>query len=744
MDRRCGLVVFTAVLLACVVISGCGGGGNSTTDTGVLTTTTTALAGGKVGTPYYVALTLTGGTAPYTWSQTSGGSMPPGVTFSQYGVFTGTPTQPGTFGPFVFKVTDANSDTSSTPSMSITIAGSPLSVTTTTLPSGIEGTPYSVTLSATGGSVPYTWSETSGGALPPGLAGITSTGVISGTPIAAGTYGPYIFTVTDEGNNTAASVGLTIDIAASGATACAPQGGESTLTSATPYAFLLKGSDSDSNPLDIAGSFTPDGAGGISAAAVDYNGFTNGHEQLSINLALSSYAFNGSGQGCLYLSFSGLASASVKGRVGPVAAVANSGNGARRTPKPATSTNIVNSVQFNFDLTGLSSGVYTTGQIFESDTAASGTSASGYVRAQSPTVFANAPSGLASDFVFGVDGWTAQSNPPAVLRTALAGAFANVSGTLPAGYGDLNTSGAASGEISAASGSLNLSTVDTVNGRGTGNLLFVSGLTNPLTFDFVYYIVNASDLILLSTDAPKSNVSSPLLAGRALVSGSSATPGTLSGYYVLASQGLGGTSTTPGNFVQIGTLNASSPNVLATANIYANNAGVYAASSYSNGTYAVDTSASGQRVSFSGFTSTPPVVYLTGGGADDNIAGFIVGTDTEASGGVLVYQSAAAPGYSDASVTGYWAASTAEDLDASNGAYLGAFNFDGAGAYSIIASQSSGTVANSPTQGSIAVNPDGSGSLDGGALPLVTNGQTLFAVPNTGDPLLFIFTVGTL
>ena len=57
MDRRCGLVVFVAVLLSCIVISGCGGGNSSTTPTGLLKTTVTTLASGKVGTPYYVLLT---------------------------------------------------------------------------------------------------------------------------------------------------------------------------------------------------------------------------------------------------------------------------------------------------------------------------------------------------------------------------------------------------------------------------------------------------------------------------------------------------------------------------------------------------------------------------------------------------------------------------------------------------------------------------------------------------------------
>jgi hypothetical protein len=59
--------------------------------------------------------------------------------------------------------------------------GSSLTITTTALNTGVVGTPYSQTLTATGGTTPYTWSLASG-RLPPGLALNPATGVISGTP----------------------------------------------------------------------------------------------------------------------------------------------------------------------------------------------------------------------------------------------------------------------------------------------------------------------------------------------------------------------------------------------------------------------------------------------------------------------------------------------------------------------------------------------------------------------------------
>ena len=68
----------------------------------------------------------------------------------------------------------------------------PLAVTTTTLPTGRIGQTYSATLTASGGTTPYTWSI-SNGALPAGLSLATATGVISGTP--TGTSGTTSFTV---------------------------------------------------------------------------------------------------------------------------------------------------------------------------------------------------------------------------------------------------------------------------------------------------------------------------------------------------------------------------------------------------------------------------------------------------------------------------------------------------------------------------------------------------------------------
>ena len=74
-----------------------------------------------------------------------------------------------------------------TGSTTLTVQITPLTITTTSVPDGFKNVAYSATLAASGQLTPYTWSIASG-ALPTGLSLTSGTGVISGTPTAAGTF----------------------------------------------------------------------------------------------------------------------------------------------------------------------------------------------------------------------------------------------------------------------------------------------------------------------------------------------------------------------------------------------------------------------------------------------------------------------------------------------------------------------------------------------------------------------------
>ncbi|HSY48883.1 MAG TPA: ice-binding family protein [Thermoanaerobaculia bacterium] len=147
-----------------------------------------SLPNGSVGTPYNQTVSASGGTSPYTFSISSG-SLPTNLLLnSATGAITGTPTTVGTF-TFTITATDAIGCTGSR-LYTITIAspGCPaIILSPTTLPPGTSQMPYVQTITASGGTAPYTFAI-AGGALPPGLTLNPATGLISGTPLVSGIF----------------------------------------------------------------------------------------------------------------------------------------------------------------------------------------------------------------------------------------------------------------------------------------------------------------------------------------------------------------------------------------------------------------------------------------------------------------------------------------------------------------------------------------------------------------------------
>ncbi len=161
--------------------------GTATVVTGALAITTTSLPAAS-GAPYSATLQATGGTPSYVWSISSG-SLPAGLSLdASTGVISGTPTATSTAN-FVVQVADSSSPpATATASLSIDVQA--LTITPANLPPFVVGDQYSVTLSASGGTGPYTWSQTAG-SLPKGLNLDNASGVISGMPsgTASSTFG---------------------------------------------------------------------------------------------------------------------------------------------------------------------------------------------------------------------------------------------------------------------------------------------------------------------------------------------------------------------------------------------------------------------------------------------------------------------------------------------------------------------------------------------------------------------------
>jgi hypothetical protein len=169
-----------------------------------LTLSPSSLPADTLNIAYNQTITASGGTGGYTFTES--GSLPAGVTFSSSGVLSGTPTVAGSF-PITVNVTDPSGDAGSR--NYTLVINPPVTITTTALASWtLSKSGYSQTFATSGGTGTPTFTAPSA-SLPPGLT-LSSSGVLSGTPSAAGSY---TFTVTAKDTvNASASQSFTITI----------------------------------------------------------------------------------------------------------------------------------------------------------------------------------------------------------------------------------------------------------------------------------------------------------------------------------------------------------------------------------------------------------------------------------------------------------------------------------------------------------------------------------------------------
>lgn len=254
------------------------------------------LPDGTLGSPYNGTITASGGASPYTYSVTSG-SLPNGLTLNTNGTLTGTPTASGTFN-FTVTATDLNNCTGSR-SYSISIS-CPAITLDDVLPDGTVGSPYTGTITASGGASPYTYAVTSG-SLPTGLT-LNTNGTLTGTPTASGTFN-FTVTATDLNNCTGSqsysiSIGTSCptitldDILPDGSTGTAYSSSVTASGGTAPYTYnVSSGAVPDGLTLSTAGTLsgtpTADGVFNFSVTATDASSCT-GTNSYSITITCGS------------------------------------------------------------------------------------------------------------------------------------------------------------------------------------------------------------------------------------------------------------------------------------------------------------------------------------------------------------------------------------------------------------------------------------------------------------------------
>src|SRR5438045_3622590 len=201
-------LVFLVILLG-IFSTGCSGLASSTTGSVTTAPSVTSQPGSQsvtAGQTATFSVSATG-TAPLNYQWKKNGVAVNGASSSAYS----TPATSNSDNGEQFTVVVSNSAgsvTSSAAILTVNASVAPLQVTSSQLSGGTVGSAYSATLSASGGTSPYSWSQSSG-TLPAGLS-LSSTAATSGTPTVAGSF-PFTVAVKDAAS-ASASASLSINV----------------------------------------------------------------------------------------------------------------------------------------------------------------------------------------------------------------------------------------------------------------------------------------------------------------------------------------------------------------------------------------------------------------------------------------------------------------------------------------------------------------------------------------------------
>ena len=195
-----------------------------------------------MGSSYSTTLTATGAT-PITWSADS---LPAGISLSESGTLSGIPTKDGSFD---LKITASNKFGTGTKTLPLRVRAVPPTISTAqNLGRYHVNKSLSIDLEASG-TTPIKWSI-SGGSLPTGLTLAETTGKISGTPTATGSFS---FTVKAANGGGEASQEFTLEIYQSRIAITPSQGSITEGTDGESYSFTF---GAESQDVTASGSYS--------------------------------------------------------------------------------------------------------------------------------------------------------------------------------------------------------------------------------------------------------------------------------------------------------------------------------------------------------------------------------------------------------------------------------------------------------------------------------------------------------
>jgi hypothetical protein len=526
----------------------------------------------------------------------------------------------------------------------------PLSVTTTSLSQGQTAVAYSATLSATGGTAPYSWSVKSG-ALPAGLS-LSSGGAISGTPTTAGASS-FVATVTD--SKSAAADSGNLSIAISGGQLQITTTTAATGTVGTTYGFQLQAAggvppyswavtSGSSLPAGLslstagvlsgtpttAGTFNPsitvtDETGNNSTSqqvnftinpkgtplpdggyAFQFNGTAHDRNPVAISgsflvtqgqIGIGAYSENElNAQPVIVQSFTGGSVSIGSNGLGQLVLDLPSRNVTFALAVPASATTANNDTDIRMiefddnDESGLGSGVLKTS-----------------------SVGSTAPANLKGGYAFGFRGYDTHSQPEAIV-----GSFqADGNGNITSGSVDVNDNGTVS----------NYSSVTGACTPGDlGGLITLKFGGNTLTYG--YYQVSPTEFLATSTDQTSGTI--PMVSGVVLQQQTGPfSNASFTGANVFQTTGsaLQNAAYIPDDVLGVATSDGKG-NVSATFDEF--NGSLLATQKYT-GTYSVDPATGRTPVTVSG--QMIGIYYLV-----SNTRGFALGTDTSTSSGTVEAQ----------------------------------------------------------------------------------------------------------